>query len=183
MTGDRRGRPVDAERRARVLHAATDHVLRHGLDDLSLRPLATALGTSPRMLLYDFGSKEQLVGALLDAVRARLADTVRSVYDGRDASRATVSALWAWLRDPANAGYVRLHAQAALLAATRDGGSAAFGDAESAGSAVARDTDSTRSDVLVISTVLHGLALRRLGEVDPAVVDAAADHFIRLVRE
>ncbi|MFJ2864416.1 hypothetical protein [Kitasatospora sp. NPDC087314] len=31
-----------------------------GLAGLSLRPLAAALGTSPRMLLYDFGSKQEL---------------------------------------------------------------------------------------------------------------------------
>jgi AcrR family transcriptional regulator len=36
-----------------------------------LRPLAKALGTSPRMLLYDFGSKEQLIDEVLAQVRRR----------------------------------------------------------------------------------------------------------------
>jgi hypothetical protein len=36
---------------------------------------------------------------------------------------------------------------------------------------------------VVISTLLHGLALRRLGDTDPAVVDAAVEHFLDTVRE
>jgi AcrR family transcriptional regulator len=41
---------------------------------LSLRPLAQALATSPRMLLYHFGSKEQLVSDILAAARLRQAE-------------------------------------------------------------------------------------------------------------
>lgn len=40
------------------------HVLRHGLGSASLRPLAKAAGTSDRMLIYHFGSKDALVAAL-----------------------------------------------------------------------------------------------------------------------
>lgn len=41
------------------------HVLAHGLNGASLRPLAKAAGTSDRMLLYHFGSKEALIADLL----------------------------------------------------------------------------------------------------------------------
>ena len=41
------------------------HVLAHGLNDASLRPLARAAGTSDRMLIYHFGSKDALIAALL----------------------------------------------------------------------------------------------------------------------
>jgi AcrR family transcriptional regulator len=71
-------RTPDPERRAAVLAAATEHVLEHGMGDLSLRPLATALSTSPRMLLYHFGSKEQLVTEILAAARVRQADLTAS---------------------------------------------------------------------------------------------------------
>ena len=60
------------ERRAKLLEKVVDYLLRHGLVDLSLRPLAAALRTSPRMLLYFFGSKEQLLAEALTAGRARL---------------------------------------------------------------------------------------------------------------
>lgn len=67
-------RPPDPERRAALLAAATEHVLTHGMASLSLRPLALALATSPRMLLYHFGSKEQLVSEILAAARVRQAE-------------------------------------------------------------------------------------------------------------
>jgi AcrR family transcriptional regulator len=41
------------------------HVLEHGMGQASLRPLAKAAGTSDRMLIYHFGSKESLIGDLL----------------------------------------------------------------------------------------------------------------------
>lgn len=48
-----------------LTEAATDYVLEHGLIGLSLRPLAAELGTSDRMLIYHFGSKDELVAAVL----------------------------------------------------------------------------------------------------------------------
>ena len=43
-----------ATRREELAEAATDYAIEHGLIGLSLRPLAVALGTSDRMLLYHF---------------------------------------------------------------------------------------------------------------------------------
>ncbi len=51
----------DTSRRDEVAQAATDYVLEHGLVGLSLRPMAAELGTSDRMLLYHFASKDDLV--------------------------------------------------------------------------------------------------------------------------
>lgn len=56
------------------------HVLAHGLADASLRPLARAAGTSDRMLIYHFGSKEQLVADLLDHLAAMFAATLDQVF-------------------------------------------------------------------------------------------------------
>jgi hypothetical protein len=50
-----------ATRREELAEAATDYALEHGLIGLSLRPLAEALGTSDRMLLYHFADKDDLV--------------------------------------------------------------------------------------------------------------------------
>lgn len=54
-----------ASRRDELIERATDWVLQHGLVGLSLRPLAAALGTSDRMLIYHLGSKDQLVVEVL----------------------------------------------------------------------------------------------------------------------
>jgi AcrR family transcriptional regulator len=64
-------RAASPEQRAELLEKVVDYILKHGLVDLSLRPLAAALRTSPRMLLYFFGSKEQLLAEALTTGRAR----------------------------------------------------------------------------------------------------------------
>ncbi|MER6443446.1 TetR/AcrR family transcriptional regulator [Streptomyces sp. NPDC001185] len=48
-----------------------EYLVRHGVADLSLRPLARDLGTSDRMLLYYFGSKERMVTEALAAFERR----------------------------------------------------------------------------------------------------------------
>ena len=64
--------------RAKLLAAAVDHVLAsHGLSDLSLRELAVGIGTSHRMLIYHFGSKEGLIVAVIQTVEAAERDAVR----------------------------------------------------------------------------------------------------------
>lgn len=57
-------------RKTELLEAAYRYALEHGLGDMSLRPLASAIGSSPRVLLYLFGSKDGLVRALLSRARA-----------------------------------------------------------------------------------------------------------------
>ena len=59
------------DRRAKLLDEVADYILNNGLADLSLRPLATAIDTSPRMLLYFFGSKERLIAEALAHIRVR----------------------------------------------------------------------------------------------------------------
>jgi AcrR family transcriptional regulator len=48
------------EPRTALLERATAYLIERGLSDISLRELAAALGTSHRMLIYHFGSKEKL---------------------------------------------------------------------------------------------------------------------------
>ncbi|MBF5080751.1 TetR/AcrR family transcriptional regulator [Quadrisphaera sp. INWT6] len=64
------GRTKQPEIRERLLHACTDHVLAHGVPD-RLAPLAAAAGTSPRMLLYHFTTKDALLREVLREARAR----------------------------------------------------------------------------------------------------------------
>ena len=77
LTGlDEMPRPINPARPAALLDRIADHVVAHGLAELSLRPLARAVGSSPRVLLYYFGSKE----ALLLKVLARLRERQRATY-------------------------------------------------------------------------------------------------------
>jgi AcrR family transcriptional regulator len=82
------------ERRAELLEKVVDYVLRHGLVDLSLRPLAAALRTSPRMLLYFFGSKEQLLADALTAGRARLQREFIRALSTKHSRKEQLSLAW-----------------------------------------------------------------------------------------
>ena len=72
------------DRRAELLAGATVWVLDHGLAELSLRPLARALGTSDRMLLYYFDSKDNLV-AEVSRSAAEMLVTAMPTVGGPDA--------------------------------------------------------------------------------------------------
>ncbi len=50
---------------------------------MSLRPLAAAIGSSPRVLLYLFGSKEGLTRALLARARADELEALAALRDRR----------------------------------------------------------------------------------------------------
>lgn len=64
------------------------HVLAHGLGQASLRPLARAAGTSDRMLLYHFGSKEALIAELLGFVARTYAEALDAALgSGRATTR------------------------------------------------------------------------------------------------
>ncbi|MFC6020968.1 TetR family transcriptional regulator [Plantactinospora solaniradicis] len=99
MTGD--GPPRSA-RQAELLDLAYRYALEHGLADLSLRPLATAVGSSPRVLLYLFGSKEGLVRALLARARADELDLLARLREASTEKRPTglhvvAAEVWTWL--------------------------------------------------------------------------------------
>jgi AcrR family transcriptional regulator len=64
-------RTVDEQRPAELRAAIVRYLIKHGIADLSLRPLAKAIGSSPRVLLYYFGSKEKMVVTVLAEIRQR----------------------------------------------------------------------------------------------------------------
>jgi len=88
--------------RRRLLERAIDHVAAHGIADLSLRRLAEALGTSHRMLIHHFGSKEGLWVAIIREVEQRQIATVGDLVLDPDVSFAEAARTW-WRRisDPA----------------------------------------------------------------------------------
>lgn len=86
------------------------HVLAHGLGQASLRPLAKAAGTSDRMLIYHFGTKEALITDLLGHLAgaySALLDT--AMAEDRPATRKAVLArILAQNADPAMAPFIVL---------------------------------------------------------------------------
>jgi len=79
--------------REELLEKVTDHVLEHGLIGLSLRPVAAAVGTSDRMLIYHFGSRDALVSAVVARSTERAVDAVAALA-GAPTVRSGVNRLW-----------------------------------------------------------------------------------------
>ena len=97
-------------RRDQLLERAYDHVLANGLTGLSLRPLAAAIGSSPRVLLFLFGSKDGLVRALLARARAEeleLLERIRAPSEPGDLA-GTALQVWGWLAADDHRGLLRL---------------------------------------------------------------------------
>ena len=88
--------------RERLLDGAIDYVGQHGLADVSLRTLAAALGTSHRMLIHHFGSKEQLWVAIVRTVEARQRDLLAQILpDPEQPIAEAMRAWWKHISDPA----------------------------------------------------------------------------------
>jgi AcrR family transcriptional regulator len=88
--------------RERLLDAAVEHVAAHGIGDLSLRQLAAALGTSHRMLVYHFGSKEGLLVEVIRTVEARQREALAELAaDAHLPVAEQARRMWQRLADPA----------------------------------------------------------------------------------
>lgn len=75
--------------RQRLIDDAVEHAASNGLSGTSLRQLATALGTSHRMLIHHFGSKEGLLVEVVRAVEQRQRAILAELVDVADASGDT----------------------------------------------------------------------------------------------
>ncbi|GAB3837585.1 TetR family transcriptional regulator [Micromonospora andamanensis] len=99
MTVDR---TTPSARKVELLEAAYRYALEHGLAHLSLRPLAAAIGSSPRVLVFLFGNKDGLTRAVLARARADELAILNHVQTSGDPEAAiglatAVERLWGWL--------------------------------------------------------------------------------------
>jgi AcrR family transcriptional regulator len=100
--------PPDSARRAELLERCYAYVLVHGLAGVSLRPLAAAVGSSPRVLLFLFDSKDGLVRALLARARAEETDLLDGAPRAQGGVAATGLQVWRWLSAQRHRGLLRL---------------------------------------------------------------------------
>jgi AcrR family transcriptional regulator len=103
---------MGTSQREDLLEKVTDHVLEHGLIGLSLRPVAAAVGTSDRMLIYHFGSRDALVSAVVARATERAVGKVESL-PGTTTVRAGVNRLWEEYRSQPLSSCLDVYCQAA----------------------------------------------------------------------
>ena len=106
------------ERREELIDKALDYFLEHGLAGLSLRPLAEAIGTSARLLVYHFGSKDGLVTAVMAELQARAQKSFAqaATRNAKGARKGVMHLFWAWVTHPSNLPAMRLLFEVQALA-------------------------------------------------------------------
>lgn len=174
-------------RREEICDAIVDYVSANGVSDLSLRPLAEHLGTSPRMLLYHFNSKEQLLSEVLAAARARQYEMLHTWAAEGVTAVGIIRRYWDFAASEAARPYMRLFFEVYGLALQERPGTegvlrdltdqavAFFQPAiETTGLAGTAANEVTR----LALGVLRGLLFDLLATNDRAPLDAAFERFI-----
>ena len=175
-------RPPDLERRQELLDAVVEDVALRGIGDRSLRDIAAAVGTSHRMLLHHFGSRnELLLTIVIEVERRQMAMMSELPHEPGDA----IAAMWADLRRPELRPFERLFFEcysrgvqgeqpfARMLPAAVD-------DWLAGGEATGRAIDPAMMRLGL--AVTRGLLLDLVATGDEVGVDAAAAAFVDLVR-
>jgi len=93
----------------KLLERAIGYIQENGLGDLSLRQLAAAIGTSHRMVIYHFGSFEELLVEIVDRQEADELAYFEIMVTGPGLDRTTLMRqMWRRLATPQNAPRERL---------------------------------------------------------------------------
>jgi AcrR family transcriptional regulator len=177
--------------RERLLAGAIEHVSQHGVGEISLRQLAAALGTSHRMLLYHFGSREALLIEVIRTVeeqqRAALAQILEEEADEPPAE--IMRRMWARVADPAlwpnERLFFEVYAQALQgsphALPLLDGIVDAWVEPLAALVAPGWPEAEARAEARLGVAVVRGLLLDLLATGDRAAVDAAMERYIAAV--
>jgi AcrR family transcriptional regulator len=104
-----KGSELAAPARQRLLDAVVAHFTTDGLADQSLRRIADAIGSSHRMLLYHFGSKDGLLLAVVREVESRTQQRLAALGDDTlGETEVLIHRMWSYLSDPTLGDFERL---------------------------------------------------------------------------
>jgi len=178
-----------SDARQDLLDAVVAFASGHGVSDLSLRQLAQAIGTSHRMLIYHFGSKEGLLVAIVGANERAQRDTAAEMLaDAGGDPDDVLRRLWDRLSDPGMWPSERLFFELYCQALQGRPGTTDFLDgivtswiepATALLHAQGLEPDDARSSARLDLAVVRGLLLDLLATGDRAGTDRAMDMFLR----
>jgi AcrR family transcriptional regulator len=180
-----------------LLESVIEYFTEHGVGDQSLRHIATAVGSSHRMLIYHFGSRDGLLVEVAKAVESRTLSQYEELASGLGDpaggttgfdTAALARRMWQLLTNPELAPFERLFfalTGSALqgderMAPLRDLNVALWVDANTA-TAMQQGVpeDVARAHARLGLAVTRGLLMDLLATGDRAGVDAAMEAFIR----
>ncbi|RDH74953.1 TetR/AcrR family transcriptional regulator [Mycolicibacterium moriokaense] len=176
-------RPPDVERRRELLDALIDAFADGGIGDRSLRELAEAVGTSHRMLLHHFKSRDELLLSIVDEVERR---QMSVLPDAATEPAEAMAAMWADLRRPELRPFERLFFECYARGAQGERPFARMlpSAVDSWLSEVDNRTGGAADPALARLglAVTRGLLLDLVGTDDDEGVDEAAKAFVDLLR-
>lgn len=173
--------------RERLLVATIAYVARHGLADLSLRTLAEAIGTSHRMLIYHFGSKEGLLAEVVAAVEANQRLVLDQLARSDLPPRVALRAFWDDVASPEKREHVRLFFEIVAMALQGKPGTEGLRETlvepwievvSAHGVARGLTPDVARAQARLGMAVTRGLLIDLLATGDRAGADAAMELFL-----
>lgn len=185
------------ESRRQMLNRVVAYAAAEGITGKSLREIATGVGTSHRMLIYHFGSREGMLAAIVALIEQQQRDLLAHLPDqlaatggptrGPEAAGALMLALWRQVSDPRLRPFVRLFFEVAGAAVHGTPGTQTFLDdltrpwLEQAEATVRRlDLPLDRDALLLGVATSRGLLLELLAGADPAATDASYRLFVRM---
>jgi AcrR family transcriptional regulator len=171
-------RPPDLERRQELLDAVVKECAARGIGDRSLRDVAAAVGTSHRMLLHHFGSRNELLLAIVEQVERRQRALLRELPTE---PAAAIAAMWADLRRPEQRPFERLFFECYARGVQGEQPFARMLPG-AVDSWLTEDETTDPALVRLGLAVMRGLLLDLVATDDRRGVDAAAKAFADLVR-
>ena len=83
-----------------LLERAVGYALEHGFSGLSLRPLAEGIGTSARMLIHHFGSKEALLNLMVQQIEGQFLTFTETLLAQGSPPVQMLETLWTTFTQP-----------------------------------------------------------------------------------
>lgn len=172
-------------RKKELLHGALAYLLQHGLANISLRPMAAELGTSPRILIFHFKSKERLIQEIMEELQRHLQSSFMRMTKSRRKVAPPLKQFLSWATEKENLPYLRLLYEGHIIAAqnpkvygpylqkvSRDWQDVAF-------QTLSQSLRNERMATLCIA-VFDGLLLEMIATGERARIMRALDEFIAL---
>ncbi|MGN2638690.1 TetR/AcrR family transcriptional regulator [Nocardia takedensis] len=179
-------RPIDHEKRETLLRAIRAYISDNGLADLSLRPLAAAVGTSDRMLIHYFGTKDNLLAQALASQNHEF-HLIFDNVDNRAALQTSLRQLWQSMTAGEDVQSVRILLQAMGIACTGPGQFTAFVTTmfdtltDALAHAIHRcgsSSDDARIEATVLAATFRGLLFDRLITDDEDRTNSAVEQLV-----
>jgi AcrR family transcriptional regulator len=170
------------ERKDELRDKALDYCLSHGIAGLSLRPLALKIGTSARLLIYHFGSRDGLIVEVMQEAHRRVQRSFGRLMRRAD-DKASLRTFWDWTTAPANSSYLRLMFEVQMLALQNPASYAHYLESTSSSwlalieTALPPSAD-RRARATLYAAVIDGLLLEFLATGDRRRTTRALDIFV-----